>query len=481
MSTAGRIGLFLFFLTVSASDAHELNGTVSLERCLDVALEEHPGIAQAAAVVAVAHQRVRQVSSGFLPQVRGNYSFTRQEQSTSSLIGGPTGGAATGVCIGGLNDRALCTRDANCPGGRCRIRREVSASTGRKFNFQRTGFSFSQLVFDFGKRLYETRAAMADRDSAEAGREGVERDVVREVKTAYYDLIAARRLLLVAEETVEQTRRQLDEARSRHEVGSAPRFDVTRQEVQVADAELARLTALNDVARARENLRDAMGLSDPIGFQPDDRTLDYSRLDVDESTAIQRAYEQRPEVRDVRARMRAQKHLIASIARDYLPAVNGTGAYNWTGEDMPENESWAVGANIVLSIFNGGRTTAEVQEARAELVRLEAEERHVRQQVTLEIRRGFLDLREAEDSIRVSEKQVEQARENLEIAEGRYTTGVGNIIELTDAQVNLSRARANYVRTLADYWVSVADLERAIGEHLGTRADHARARPARLG
>lgn len=479
MSTGRHIGMFLWLLMVSSSAAQDLTGTVSLETCLDVALHEHPGIAEARAVVTGAQQRVRQVSSGFLPQIGGNYSATRQQQTIGSQLGRPSagGGARVGICAGGTNKGGKCLTNSDCrPGGVCVGASVAGGDTSNKFTFQRSGFSFSQLVFDFGKRFSETREALANRDSAEAGREGVEHDVVRDVKTAYYNLIAARRLLVVAEETVQQTHRQLDEARSRYEVGAAPRFDVTRQEVQVADAELAHLTARNDVERGRENLRDAMGLPERLNFEPDDRILDYRRVEIDESTAIGRAYEQRPEMWDARARMRAQEYRIAAIKRDYLPAVNGMGAYNWTGEDRPEDESWAVGANVTLSIFNGGRTTAELRAAQADLVRLEAEERLVRQQVTLEIRRGFLDLREAEDRIRVSEKQVQQARESHEIAEGRYRAGVGNIIELTDAQVNLSRARAGYVRTLADYWVSIANLERAMGEQVGRRADHAPAR-----
>jgi outer membrane protein len=480
MSMRFHLAVFLWAFAAGSGAAEELAGTVSIEECLRVALQEHPQLAAADAEIEGAHQRVRQARSGFLPQVGGQYSVTRQEQTFSSLVGGPTGaGTALGICIGGPNNGALCSGNQNCPPGppesRCRVSRQVSTSSTTQFTFHRSGFSLSQLLFDFGKTLMQTRAALAHRDAAHAGHDSIEQDVILSVKTAYYNLITARRLLIVAEETETQTRRQLEEARGRYEVGAAPRFDVTQQEVQVADAELARLRARNSLALGRENLRDAMGLTQPIEFEPDDRTLDYRRVELDEARAVERAYDRRPELRDVRARMRAQQHGISALRTDYLPAVSGAGSYSWTGEDGPEDESWLIGANITLSLFNGGRTTAELGEARAALLRLQADERLLRQRVTLEIRRSLLNMREAEDSIRVSEKQVEQAGESLEIAEGRYTAGAGNIIELTDAQVDLSRARANYVRTLADYWISVAALERAVGAPLGGETDHARA------
>jgi outer membrane protein len=459
------LGVVASLLVPRTGSGGDLTGVVSVAECVRVALEEHPRLAAATAALESSSARVRQTRAGFLPQVDGAYAVTRQQQTFSSLVGGPTGGGgALGVCIGGTNDRALCSTDLNCPGGLCRIAREVSATQSEQFTFQRSGFSLQQLLFDFGRTLFDMRAAMASRDAASAGRDTVAQDVVLNVKRTYYDLITAQRLVVVAEETEAQTRRQLEEARSRHEVGAAPRFDVTQQEVQVADAELARLQAKNAVALGRENLRDAMGLTEPIAFEPDDRTLDQPRRRIDEQRALERAFVRRPELRDVRARIRAGEQRVAALRTDYLPAVNGLGSYTWTGDDRPEDESWVVGANITLSIFNGGRTMAQIGELRADVVRAQAEERQERQRVALEVRQAVLNIHEAEDSVHVSEKQVGQARESLQIAEGRYSAGVGNILEVTLAQVDLARARANYVRTLADYWIFVAQLERAVGE-----------------
>jgi outer membrane protein TolC len=66
----------------------------------------------------------------------------------------------------------------------------------------------------------------------------------------------------------------------------------------------------------------------------------------------------------------------------------------------------------------------------------------------------------------VSEQTVVQAQENLAIAEGRYAAGVGNIIELTDAQVSLTSAQANNIQALSTFKTAVAQLEKAINQSL---------------
>jgi outer membrane protein TolC len=58
---------------------------------------------------------------------------------------------------------------------------------------------------------------------------------------------------------------------------------------------------------------------------------------------------------------------------------------------------------------------------------------------------------------------VRQAEENVELAKGRYETGVGNSIEITDAMIKLNNAKMTYITALSDFSVAQARLEKAIG------------------
>ncbi len=58
---------------------------------------------------------------------------------------------------------------------------------------------------------------------------------------------------------------------------------------------------------------------------------------------------------------------------------------------------------------------------------------------------------------------MQQATENLEIANGRYKAGVGNPIEVTDAEITYMNAKNSHTQALYDYQVAVASLDRAIG------------------
>ncbi|HQN67938.1 MAG TPA: TolC family protein, partial [Smithellaceae bacterium] len=58
---------------------------------------------------------------------------------------------------------------------------------------------------------------------------------------------------------------------------------------------------------------------------------------------------------------------------------------------------------------------------------------------------------------------VRQAEESLELAQGRYATGVGNSIEITDAMIKLNNAKMTYIAALSDFNIAEASLEKAMG------------------
>jgi outer membrane protein TolC len=104
---------------------------------------------------------------------------------------------------------------------------------------------------------------------------------------------------------------------------------------------------------------------------------------------------------------------------------------------------------------------------------MEATETQLQQQIAFEVRQAFLQAREAEESLQVADRALEQAQENFTLAEGRYETGVGSVIELTDAQALLLNARGQRVQAEQNFLVAVAALEKATANPLAELASRA--------
>ena len=397
----------------------------TLGECIAIALQNHPTLKAATASIAAAGERVWEATAPYLPQL--NAAFSTERRMTN--VGAQTG---------------------------------TSTQPTQTLTFYNGGLSFSQLLFDFGQNLASIRAAQALQRSVEANATNTRDTVIFNVQQSYFNVLATRRLLGVADETVRQTGKQLEQAQGRHEVGVAPRFDVTTAEVNLANAKLNQLAATNNVAVARETLRNSLGMNGPLDFDVVDN-LDNERVHIDQENALATAYDNRPDLLSLIEQEKAQEEQINSLQRQYLPYVTSGGTFNYSGNEFPLQDTWSVGASVNLSILNGGLVRAQLAEARANLAVLQFNEESLRQNIALQVRQAALNVRQAAESIGVAEKGAQQARESLELAEGRYNTGVGNIIELTNAQVALTTAEANYVQALYGYQNSVAALENAIG------------------
>lgn len=420
-----RAGLVVVLLaTVATGQPAPQKG---LGECLRIALEHHPDIQTAQAAQDVGHQQTWEAISTALPQVNAAYSAQRRHSNAGSL---------TGTTLGGNT---------------------------QTFNFYSTGLTFSQILFDFGQSLYGVRAAQATERSLAANVGTARETVLFDVKQGYYNLLQAERLLGVADENVRNTQKHVDLAKARFAVGVATRFDITQAEVQLVNAELSQVTARNNAAVARETFRSALGIDGELDFEIVD-TLSVHDVQIDEQKAVDLAYDHRPELLSFRQQQESLDDQIKALRLSYLPTINGNATYNYTGTDYPLNNNWTVGASANLSVFNGGLTSAEIGATKASLSQVQSQERSERHQIRLQVRQAVLNLAQATESIAVSEKGLQSSRENLAIAEGQYSAGVGNIIALSDAQLAMTTSEGNNVQALAGYHNAVAALEQATAQ-----------------
>jgi outer membrane protein TolC len=409
---------------------------LTLERSVEIALRQHPNVLAAKGTIDVDRARKGQAESGYYPQIDASASYTRFQPSTVS-----TGTTTVGVTALGRGQ------------------------TSHSFDQYNTGLAARQMLFDFGKTSTSVNIQKQNIEASKADLGNTEEQVILNVKQAYYNLLRAKRNRVVAEETVKQFQQHLEQAKAFYEVGTRPKFDVTRAEVDLSNARLNLIRAENAVRLAVVALNNAMGVPDAPEYSIEDN-LTFQKYDIELEDAITKAYENRPELKSILARKKASEESIALAKKGYLPFLTGDAGWTWAGEkteDFATGDGWNAGVTLSIPIFSGFLTKYQVSEAKANLLVLNANEEVLRQNVLFEVQQGYISLHEAEERISNAEVTVRQATENWEIANGRYAAGVGNPIEVTDAEVSLSNAKTDYIQALYDYKVARASLERAMG------------------
>ena len=94
---------------------------------------------------------------------------------------------------------------------------------------------------------------------------------------------------------------------------------------------------------------------------------------------------------------------------------------------------------------------------------MEKQSESLSQQVSFDVWNAYLSIKETDERIINAKTFLENAQENLKIAEGQYREGVGSMIEVIDAQTNYVIAEQTFIQSLADYKIAAASLKRATG------------------
>lgn len=418
---------FIFTLTFPALAQQE----VTLQQVLDAAFKNNPGIAASQSDVDAAKAGVTQAESGYLPQVSGQAGYDRRW----------------------IDDSGSSSRSTS------------SGSFGRlgQYDYYAAQLSVSQYLYDFGVTSGQVESSRQSLAASEKGLDTTVSDLVRDVKNAYYEVLKKRHLVTVNEDSLRVQKQHLEQAKAFHQAGIRPKIDVTKGEVELSKTRL-------ELIQARYNLRTSrVDLETLLGGPPVKGPYKLSEMPLrppmpdDLERLTKMALERRPELADFKAQLLAAQADLESAQGGYWPSLNARGGYDWADTDFPLESAWQAGVWLQWDIFTGFLTKGQVDEARANIMKLKALLKDQELLVSQDVSQNYLNLHEASESIDTAALGLKQAEENLALAKGRYRTGVGNAIEFSDAEVSLTEARSTLVQANYSYLQALAELERAVG------------------
>ncbi len=418
---------------------------LTLERAVELALRYHPARLAAQSESNAAHERIGEAKAALLPQVFGGAQYLR---GTDNGIGDTSYLSTPGV------PRLPST-------GR-------NTNSGETFDNYLMSVSAFQYLFDFGRvrGLIDQRRAEADVEQARLTL--IELGLVFEVTRDYANLLAAVETVKVFESAVAQRQEHLHEAEVKSEAGLKPEIDVYTAKSELARSRLNLVDARNAAATAKVGLDNAMGLGpNAPDYQLAD-VLTYREIVEPLESYLQTAFAHRPDLKMLEDEARAAGAQIQEYRSDYWPTVGATLGYNVRGQDLPASNNFDAGVLIVWPIFNGFLTDHELTEATLHQESIRHSIEDIRQRIFLQVKSGYLDWQASLERIHRAEQTVAASRVELELAETRYETGLGNIIELTDAQRRFTQDEAGYVQALAVFSIAKAALDRDTGSGLPT-------------
>jgi len=348
-----------------------------------------------------------------------------------------------------------------------RIGATPTAATGSFSPYASTfvGIGAVQEIFDFGRIGAQRAAADALVTVEKHNADTAILDIDFGVEESFFSVLAAKGVVRAADEAYTRSLVHRDLAKRGVDSGLRSPIELTRAEADLARYDVGRVRARGGLAVAQTVLAASVGLPDPALDTADEtpRASDMPTL----SDALSMAQQRNPRLAGAIAQLKTTEDRARAIGAELRPDLSGTATLSGRAGGAPPNSgtlpsgdgwlptvpNWDAGLLLIWPLFDGvvlARRDAAVSEEQVRRDEIDL----TRLQVVAQVRETYEKVKVARSAVVALNNSVVAARANWEQADARFRAGIGNAVELADAEA---------VRTTAEIQLALGefDLERA--------------------
>ena len=321
--------------------------------------------------------------------------------------------------------------------------------------------SFS--VFDYSLRK-SYRAAKEGERAAQLSFKDARDLVVQSVANAYLLVIAGSSRVQALRAQVETDQAIYDRTADQKRAGTTAAIDVLRAQVELQQEQQQLIAQENQVAKDKLALGRVIGLPAGQQFTVAD-TEPYSPLaEMTPDEALRTAYEQRADFQSAKASVRAAEDSVSAARAERYPNVGVAADFGDVGTTLGNSHgTFTFQAFAKFNIFDGGRISGDIVQARAALKQRQDELADLSGQIDYQVRAALLDIHSAADQVAVARSNLVLAHQTLTQAQDRFASGVTDTIEVVQAQGSVAIANDNLISALYAHNLSKVELARALG------------------
>lgn len=369
----------------------------------------------------------------------------------------------------------------------------------------------SEMIWDFGRTTAKINMAKYDTLSAQYDYDFDILGVIYDVKISYYNVLSALANLDIYEQNVRINTLNYERTKAMFDEGLKSKIDVVNAEVNLADAKIQLVEGQNKVATAFLALKNSMYYTEPTGFIVENtenfgflkadykkkmQNLDdikpsgfsskknedglimltsgithsdiiqdyvFTPLKLSLQEAVNKALELRPDLKSNRMLSKVQEESLRAIKKQYLPELTGNLTWGYTKSESTYSSPLQVGASMGLGSINPYSIHYQILEGEAYLDIANHNVNISKSDIFWEVQTNYVNMRQLERKIPLMNQKVKATLENFELADGRYSVGLNNYVELQDALANYNNAQLSFVEAVFQYNVARETLLKSMG------------------
>ncbi len=412
---------------------------VSLTEAIAIALENNPETNIAVARIRKAEAMVAEAEAAFWPRLGMYTNYTR-------------GNAPSVALFKTIDQRRLEPgTDFNRPGN---------------FDNYETGINADINIFNGGRDRLNMEISRIGLEISRLDRQVVKNDLTAAVIKSYFDIMAARDYITIAEKSVDTVSEQLRVMRIRYENGSVLKSDFLSLKVRFAQAEEELVRSRNQLAVTKGIFAVIMGIDPLMEINLKQEPCRPAEVPPDYIDAVSLAIEKRPELTKLRKQLIQARIALDLTWSDYLPTLDAGARYYFDDADLKYDEdrnNWTIAVMLNWELFSGFSASAAKKKSHAAIVELLHANRKLIQAIKLDVKTAYLRRDESESRMKSAKSASVMAAESFNLVRQQFDGGSATITRYLEAELAWNRAGLNETTAYYDWAKAQADIKRSIG------------------
>lgn len=410
--------------------------TLTLDKALEIALDENPTIKVAAEEIALKKVASKEAWQSLLPEASLNGSLDHTIKAAEMK----------------LND--------------------MSFKMGQDgTNTANAGLSINLPLF--APAVYRAMSmTKTDIELAVEKSRASELDLINQVTKAYYQLMLAQDSYEVLQGSYKLAEDNFNVVNAKYQQGAVSEFDKISAEVQMRSIKPNVISAANAVTLAKLQLKVLMGITADVDIKTDDNLTNYeSMLFANQLKEEDVSLENNTTMKQFELNMKLLEKNVKSLKTNFMPTLSMSFSYQYQSLYNPNinffDYTWSNSSslmfNLSIPLYRASNFT-KVKSARIQMRQLDWNRIDTERKLNMQVVSYRNNMTASSEQVVSNKENVMQAEKTVQIAGKRYEVGKGTVLELNSSQVSLTQAQLTYNQSIYDYLVAKADLDQVLGK-----------------
>ncbi len=454
--------LFSFYLSESAAQQNENSDetVLTLNQCIELTLKNNSLRNVSGFAVRAAEARVKQAKSGGYPKLDASAGYLLMDQNPNFLFPGMR------IEVPPINMGTFSVAPApfTVPDQNVTLADKQTISASLELLFP---------LYTGGKITSYIEQAEAGLEIAKNEARENDEQIILETKKIYYSLLLATKLESIAKEAVDRftSTLKLTEATYKNGSGKVTKSDYLKNKTVTEAIKSIWIQIAGEKNIAAAALAHAIGFDWRTKIKISETDFPPVRGTSDLETLINSAVNQNPLFSKVENGKKVFEAKIDLAKSGRLPSVAMFGSYRKLfnsydyGMMTPENKNvWMVGVGVQLNLFDGFLTSGLIEEADANLEKLNAQKDILTKGISMKVQYLFNKLKSSTEKENASREAMNAAVEDRDLVEKAYFNDIMELKDLIQAQLTESIMKAQYEMVRYEWVVLDAELQSVLAE-----------------